>query len=115
MGDYYNQRVFGVLSRRGEYERCRRWMADPTADFDQAAEILEFQRSSTGPEIIRERAPERFIDRTIELAVVLLGADDPTGADEIVQRARRHIDHPRLTTALDEARTILQKRPPVRD
>jgi hypothetical protein len=115
LGEYYNHEVFRVLSGRGEYGRCRQWMGDPFHELDLAAELLEFELSSTGPEIIRERAPDRFIDRTIELAVVFLGADDPTGAREIVQRARRHVDHSRIAGALDEARRILQERPPVVD
>ena len=111
--DYYNNHVFRVLSDRREYRRCLRWMGDPARELDLAAELLDFQRSSTGPERIRERAPGRFVDRVIELAVVVLGAGDTTGAEEIVRHANGRLDHPRLTGALEEARRILEEKPPV--
>jgi hypothetical protein len=111
--EYYNNHVFHVLSDRREYLRCLRWMGDAAHELDLAAELLDFQRSSTGPERIRERAPDRFVDRVIDLVLVVLGAGDTTGAEEIVRRAERHLDHPRLTDALDEARRILEEKPPV--
>lgn len=112
LDDYYNHDVFQVLWGRREYARCLRWMGDPAEQLDLAAELLDFERSSTVPERIRERANDRFIDRTVELAVVLLGAGDTTGADEIVRAAGRYLDHPRLSGALDQARQILLERPP---
>ena len=113
LDDYFNGEVFRVLSARREYERCVRWMGDPVREVDLAAERLDFERSPTIPELIRERSAGRFIDRVIELAVVLLGAGDTTGAQQIVRQASRHLDHPRLTGALEEARRILDERPPV--
>ena len=113
--EYYNHNVFRVLSDRREYGRCLRWMGDPARQLDLAAELLDFERSSTGPERIRERAPGRFLDRVIELAVVVLGAGDTTGAEELIRQATGHLDHPRLTGALEEARQILAEKPPVSD
>lgn len=111
--DYYNNHVFRVLSDRREYRRCRRWMGDPGRELDLAVELLDFHRSSTDPERIRERAPGRFVDRVIALAVVVLGAGDTTGAEEIVRHANARLNHPRLTGALEEARRIVQEKPPV--
>lgn len=113
LGDYYNVDVLRLLSARREYRRCRRWMSDPARELDRAAESFEFQRSPASHERIRERAPERFVDRAIQLAVVLLGADDATGAEQIVRRAGRHLDHPRLASGLEEVWRILEEKPPV--
>ena len=113
--EFYNHDVFAVLCDRGEYRRCRRWMWDPTYELDLAAERLEFERSPTTPAGIRQRADRAFTNRVVELAVVLLGVGDQAAADEIVSRARRHTDDLRLDSALDEARRILQERPPIPD
>jgi tetratricopeptide (TPR) repeat protein len=112
LDDYYNDEVFRVLWARQEYRRCLRWMGDPARELDLAAEMLDFDRASTSPEAIRKRAADRFLDRAIELAVVLLGAGNTSRAEEIVRQARRHLDHPRLNGALEEARQILEKSPP---
>jgi len=112
---FYNHEVFSVLCHRGEYRRCRRWMWDPTDELDLAGERLDFERSATTPETIRQRAETAFVNRIVELAVVLLGIGDQAGADDIVVWARRHTDHPRLNSARDDARRILQERPPVPD
>jgi hypothetical protein len=113
LGDYYNSEVFRLLSARGEYARCRHWMADPVGELDFAAERFEFEQSPESHERIRERAADSFVDRVIRLVVVLLGAGDAMGAEEIVRRAGRHLDHPRLAGALEEALRILEEKPPV--
>jgi hypothetical protein len=113
--EFYNHDVFSVLCNRGEYRRCRRWMWDPTHELDLAGERLDFDRSLTTPETIRQRAESPFVNRIVELTVVLLGIGAQAEANEIVVQARRHTDHPRLDSALDEARRILQERPPVAD
>jgi hypothetical protein len=113
--DYYNSEVFRLLSARGEYRRCRRWIPDPAHELDLAAETFEFERSSESHERIRERAADRFIERAIGVAVVLLGAGEAAGAEEIVRRAGRYLDHPRLAGALEEARRILEEKPPEGD
>jgi hypothetical protein len=111
--EYYNSEVFRLLSAHGEYRRCRRWMADPTRELDSNAEIFEFEQSPENHERIRERAADCFVDRVIGLVVVLLGAGDTVGAEELVRRAGRHVDHPRLSDALEEALRILEEKPPV--
>ena len=113
LGDYYNSEVLRLLSARGEYARCRRWMADPVGELDLAAERFEFEQSPECHERIRARAADSFIDSVIGLVVVLLGAGDATEAEEVVRRAGRHLDDPRLAGALEEARRILEEKPPV--